>query len=343
MVAGLLLPTFKIILETETMKFAANIDEWEMKQPFRITGAVWTHSRSLVVQLGQDGHIGRGEAQGVYYLDETAESMLAQVDAVADVIRKGITREALQDLLPPGGARNAVDCALWDLECKRSGKTIWELTGISPKPVTTVFTIGLEASPEAMAAKAAAASDAPVLKIKLDGHQPYEKLAAIRAARPDAELVVDANQGWTFDQLKEVLPKCVSLDLGMIEQPLPRGGDAELEGFESPIVLAADESCLHTGELETAARRYGMINIKLDKTGGLTEALALAKAARAKGCQLMVGNMMGTSLGMAPSFVIAQLCDFVDIDGPLLLKHDYVNGLRYNKGVAEVFDPAFWG
>jgi len=155
--------------------------------------------------------------------------------------------------------------------------------------------------------------------------------------------VVDANQGWNFELLKEVLPKCVKLNLGMIEQPLPRGGDAELEGFKSPIILAADESCLHTGELEQAALRYGMINIKLDKTGGLTEALALAKAARAKGLKLMVGNMMGTSLGMAPSFVVAQLCDFVDIDGPLLLKHDHVNGLQYHKGQAEVFSPAFWG
>jgi len=325
------------------MKFSAYIEEWEMKQPFRITGSVWTHSRGLVVQLGQDGKIGRGEAQGVYYLDETPESMLAEVDAVAEQIRRGISREALQDLLPPGGARNAVDCALWDLECKLAGKTIWQLTGIAPKPVITVFTIGLEETAEAMAAKAAAAKDAPVLKIKLDGHQPYEKLAAIRAARPDAKLVVDANQGWSFDLLKEVLPKCAGLNLGMIEQPLPRGGDAELEGFESPIILAADESCLHTGELEQAARRYGMINIKLDKTGGLTEALALAKAARAKGCQLMIGNMMGTSLGMAPSFVVAQLCDFVDIDGPLLLKHDHVNGLQYHKGQAEVFAPSFWG
>ncbi len=325
------------------MKFSANIEEWEMKQPFRITGVVWTHSRGLVVQLGMNGKIGRGEAQGVYYLDETVESMLAQVDAVADQIRRGISREALQDLLPPGGARNAVDCALWDLECKLAGKTIWQLTGIAPKPVITVFTIGLEDTAEAMAAKAAAAKDAPVLKIKLDGHQPYEKLAAIRAVRPDVQLVVDANQGWNFDLLKEVLPKCAGLNLGMIEQPLPRGDDAELEGFESPIILAADESCLHTGELEQAARRYSMINIKLDKTGGLTEALALAKAARAKGCKLMIGNMTGTSLGMAPSFVVAQLCDFVDIDGPLLLKHDHVNGLQYHKGQAEVFEPSFWG
>jgi L-alanine-DL-glutamate epimerase-like enolase superfamily enzyme len=269
--------------------------------------------------------------------------MFSQVHAVAAEIRRGISRLELQDLLPPGGARNAIDCAMWDLECKKSGRTIWELTGIDPKPVTTVFTIGLESTPEAMAAKAAAAADAPVLKIKLDGHQPYEKLAAIRAARPDAELVVDANQGWDFELLDEVIPKCLGLNLGMIEQPLARGNDQMLEGFDSPITLAADESCLHTGELDTAARRYNMINIKLDKTGGLTEALKLAYAAKEKGCKLMVGNMMGTCLGMAPSFVIAQICDFVDIDGPLLLKYDHPNGLNYSKGLVDVFHSSFWG
>ncbi len=262
---------------------------------------------------------------------------------VANEIRAGVSREELQQLLPAGGARNAIDCAMWDLECKKYGKSIWDLVGIQPKPVTTVFTIGLESTPEAMAAKAAAAATAPVLKIKLDGHLPYEKLAAIRAARPDAALVVDANQGWDFELLKEVIPKCVGLDLGMIEQPLPRDGDEMLEGFESPIILAADESCLHTGELETAARRYDMINIKLDKTGGLTEALKLAKAAREMGCKLMVGNMTGTSLGMAPAFVIAQLCDFVDIDGPLLLNYDHPDGLSYKHGVADIFQPGLWG
>jgi L-alanine-DL-glutamate epimerase-like enolase superfamily enzyme len=279
----------------------------------------------------------------VFYLDETAESLFAQVNAVANEIRRGISREDLQSLLPAGGARNAVDCALWDLECKQSGKTIWQLTGIEPKPVTTVFTIGLEATPEAMAAKATAAADAPVLKIKLSADRPYERLAAIRAARPDATIVVDANQGWDFALLQEVIPKCAGLDLGMIEQPLPRGGDAELEGFESPVTLAADESCLDSSELATVARRYGMINIKLDKTGGLTEALKLARLAKGLGCKLMVGNMVGTSLAMAPSFVVAQLCDFVDIDGPLLLKYDHPGGLHYDKGTVTGLDPQFWG
>ena len=325
------------------MEFSAHLEDWELAQPFRIAGKEWLTSPGLVVQLAEDGHVGRGEAQGVFYLEETAQSIFEQVHAVADEIRKGITRTELQQLLPAGGARNAIDCALWDLECKKTGKTIWELTGIDPKPVTTVFTIGLESTPGAMAAKAAAAADAPILKIKLDGHQPYEKLSAIRAARPDAALVVDANQGWDFGLLQEVIPMCAGLDLGMIEQPLPRGGDAMLEGFGSPVTLAADESCLDSSELDTAARRYGMINIKLDKTGGLTEALKLARAAKARGCKLMVGNMVGTSLGMAPAFVVAQLCDFVDIDGPLLLRYDHPMGLAYNKGVVDVFSPRFWG
>jgi L-alanine-DL-glutamate epimerase-like enolase superfamily enzyme len=325
------------------MKMSVHIEEWELTQPFRISGAEWINSRGIVVQLREGNFIGRGEAQGVFYLDETAESIFEQVHAAASEIRNGMSREELQNLMPIGGARNAVDCAMWDLECKRSGKSIWQLTGIDPGPVTTVFTIGLESTAEAMAEKAAAAADAPVLKIKLDSHQPYEKLAAIRAARPDAELVVDANQGWDFELLKEVLPKCVGLDLGMIEQPLKRGGDDMLEGFESPITLAADESCLDTSELEACARRYGMINIKLDKTGGLTEALKLARAAKEKDCKLMVGNMVGTSLGMAPSFVVAQLCDFVDIDGPLLLKYDHPQGLVYDRGIVGVFDSQFWG
>jgi len=325
------------------MDISLHITDWELTQPFRISGFEWINSRCLVVQLCEDGYIGRGEAQGVFYLDETAESIFEQVHTVADDIRKGISREQLQELLPAGGARNAIDCAMWDLECKRAGKSIWQLTGIDPKPVTTVYTIGLEDSPAAMAAKAAAASDAPILKIKLSNHMPFEKLAAIRAARPDAVLVVDANQGWNFDQLQEVLPKCVDLNLAMIEQPLARGGDKCLEGFKSPVTLAADESCLHTGELDAAARRYSMVNIKLDKTGGLTEALRLAKAAKDKGCKLMVGNMVGTSLSMAPSFVVAQLCDFVDIDGPLLLKYDQPNGLEYVNGVVNGFDSVLWG
>jgi L-Ala-D/L-Glu epimerase / N-acetyl-D-glutamate racemase len=325
------------------MKISAHIEEWELARPFRIAGNEWRSSRSVVVHLASDGAIGRGEGQGVFYLDETAESMIEQVFSVAGQIGAGVTREELQEILPAGGARNAIDCALWDLEAKKSGRDIWQLTGISPAPVTTVFTIGLEDTPEKMAANAKAAGQYPILKIKLDADQPIAKLAAIRAARPDAEIVVDANQGWNFEMLGEVLPQCVDLGIRMVEQPLPRGQDDILEGFTSPIMLAADESCLDSSELAAASRRYSMINIKLDKTGGLTEALRLADAAKKAGCQLMVGNMVGTSLSMAPSFVVAQLCDFVDIDGPLLLRNDHPGGLVYRSGKVDVFDSAFWG
>jgi len=325
------------------MKVSAHIEEWDLKKPFRISGMEWTSTRSVVVQIGGDGCIGRGEAQGVIYTGETVETIIAQVYDVIDSMRSGITRAALLDLLPAGGARNAIDCALWYLEAKLAGKTIWELTGIEARPVTTVFTIGIEPTPEQMAQNASAATDSPALKIKVDADRPIERLRAIRAARPDAAIVVDANEGWNFELLQKVLPHAAELEISMIEQPLPRGGDNELEGFESPVPLAADESCLDTSELEQASRRYDMINIKLDKTGGLTEALNLARVAKEKGLKLMVGNMMGTSLSMAPSFVIAQLCDFVDIDGPLLLKNDHPTGLSYKSGLVDVFSPSFWG
>jgi len=325
------------------MKLSVHIEEWDLAQPFRISGYEWINTRMITVHLMYKGCVGRGEAEGVFYLDDSAEKMFQQVHDIRSEIHNGVSRDDLQRLLPPGGARNALDCAMWDLECKITGQSIWQLTGIAPRPVTTVFTIGLESTPAAMADKARAAANAPVLKIKLDADRPYEKLAAIREARPDAVLVVDANQGWDFDLLKEVAPKCAGLDLAMIEQPLPRGADDRLEGFKSPVTLAADESCLHTGELDTAARRYDMINIKLDKTGGLTEALKLARSAREMGCELMVGNMTGTSLAMAPAFVVAQLCDFVDIDGPLLLKYDRPNGLTYDNGIVQIFDRSLWG
>ena len=325
------------------MKLSAHIEEWQLAKPFRIAGIEWLTSRSVVVTLSSDGVIGNGEGQGVFYLNETAESMIEQVFAVASQIESGASREELLEILPAGGARNAIDCALWDLEAKKSGRSIWELTAISPSSVTTVFTIGLEDTPEKMAANAKAASQYPILKIKLDGDQPIARLAAIRAARPDARIVIDANQAWNFDKLNDVLPQCVELGIEMVEQPLPRGADSELEDFNSPVTLAADESCLDTSELDVASSRYSMINIKLDKTGGLTEALRLAYAAKEKGCKLMVGNMVGTSLSMAPSFVVAQLCDLVDIDGPLLLKTDHPNGLVYKSGVVDVFEQSFWG
>jgi len=325
------------------MKLSMHLEEWEIKRPFRITGKTWHKTDALVVELFDGKCVGRGEAQGVYYKGETTTSIQAQVNEVADKICKGITRDELQTIMPAGGARNAIDCALWDLEAKQSGKSIWQLTGVDPKPIATVYTIGIEASTEAMVAHATMAAEFPILKIKLDADSPVERLAAIRAARPDAKIVVDANQGWSFDVLQGVIRDCATLNIEMIEQPLARGGDQALEGFKSPITLAADESCLHTGELDVAADRYDMINIKLDKTGGLTEGLRLARAAKYKGCKLMVGNMGGTSLAMAPAFVLANLCDFADIDGPLALKYDRRHGLNYKSGVVDIFKSQLWG
>jgi len=325
------------------VKFSAHIEVWPLISPFRISGKEWLTADALVVELSGDGAIGRGEAQGVYYLDETPETMLQQVEGISDRLRAGITREALLELLPSGGARNAVDCALWDWEAKQSGRTIWELLGMEPKPVTTVFTIGLEATPEAMAEKALKAADCPVLKVKLSSDRPVERLKAVRAARPDAEIVVDANQAWTPAMLQEVIEGVKDLSVAMIEQPLPRGNDRFPDDFSSPIPIAADESCLDTREFETLSRHYDIVNIKLDKSGGLTEALRLAEAAKAAGMELMTGNMVGTSLAMAPAFVIAQMSRFVDLDGPLLLKYDRPNGLRFDKGRVQVFGPELWG
>jgi L-alanine-DL-glutamate epimerase-like enolase superfamily enzyme len=325
------------------VKFGVHIERWPAIRPFRITDTTWTSFDSVVVELSANGCVGRGEALGVYYLHETADSLLSQIEAMADRITAGIDRNALHVLMPPGGARNAIDCALWDLEAKLTGRTIWDLTAVPAKPLETVFTIGLEPTPEEMAAKAAAASGHSWLKIKLNDDRPLERMQAVRAARPDVRIVVDANQAWTFATLRALAPELAALRVELIEQPLPRGQDAELDGYRAPVPLCADESCLHLGELAQAARRYQCINIKLDKTGGLTHALQLARAARASRLGLMVGCMGGSSLAMAPAFVVGCLCDFVDIDGPLLQRSDRVPGLRYDGGRVAVFGPNVWG
>jgi L-Ala-D/L-Glu epimerase len=325
------------------MKLSVHIERWPTVRPFRISGKTWDHFESVVVELERDGVNGRGEALGVYYLDETAETMLAQISQKSQAILSDISRATLQGLLPAGGARNAVDCALWDLEAKSSGRSIWDLSGVKPKKLETVFTIGIEDTPQEMALKAAAAGAYELLKIKLDGNRPAERLEAIRRSRPDARIVVDANQGWSFNQLVQLAPLCASLGVQMIEQPLRRGNDAELDQYDSPVPLCADESCLHLDELEAAAARYQWINIKLDKTGGLTHALALAQAARALGLKIMVGSMGGSSLAMAPAFVVGCLADLVDIDGPLLQQFDRLPGLEYHGGWVSVFKPNVWG
>jgi L-alanine-DL-glutamate epimerase-like enolase superfamily enzyme len=324
-----------------TLKVSA--ENWQAVTPFRISGRSWDGFDLVLCEITEGGLTGRGEASGVFYLDEDRDTMQSQIAMVAREVERGADRQQLLALLPPGGARCALDCALWDLEAQKAGTSAWALAGVGFDPVTTVFTIGLEETPEAMADKAKAASSRPLLKIKLNADRPVERVKAIRAARPDARLVADVNGGWTFAQLREWAPELKTLGLLQLEQPLPRGGDAELRGYRSPLSLFADESCLHLGELDQAVGGYAGVVIKLDKTGGLTEALLLATAARARGLRLMVGCMVATSLSMAPAHVLAQLCDFVDIDGPLLLQKDRPHGLRYDGARVTAPDDVLWG
>jgi len=317
------------------------VEPWEFETPFRITGYTFTVADLICVRIEADGVAGRGEAAGVYYLDEDGESMRNQVLSIVHELEDGADRERLCELLPAGGARNAVDCALWDLDAKRLGTTIWDLTGVKPGVTQSVLTIGID-TPEAMAEKAKRLESGKI-KVKLSKEEPLQRITAVRNARPDAEIIVDVNQGWTYEQLTDLAPKFADLGIAMIEQPLRRGEDEDLEKYDPPVMLCADESCLDTGEFSQAARRYQMINIKLDKTGGLTEALKLAAMAQERGIELMVGNMMGTSLSMAPGYVIAQLCRFVDLDGPCFLRRDREHAISYNNGVLSQPTPELWG
>lgn len=314
-----------------------------LASPFVITGYTFTHLDAVWVTLTDGDHSGRGEGVGMYYLGETPSTMSAQLEQVRAQIDDGASRADVAQLLPPGGARNALDCALWDVECKATDTTIWDLVGITPKPLVTVATVGM-GTPQEMAAKAVAFGDYPHLKIKLSSDSPLEKLSAIRDARPEATLVIDVNQGWSMAELESYLPELAAMNVAMVEQPLPRGADDALRGFSSPIPLGGDESCLNLSEYDDAAEKYDVINIKLDKCGGLTEALDIAHRATADGKMVMVGNMTGTSLSMAPSHVIGQLSRFVDIDGPLLLASDITPGLRYRPGgLVDPPTPELWG
>ncbi len=326
-----------------SIKLSVHEEDWTFKEPFGISGDVSYSEPAIVVKLQDGDLVGRGEAEGIYYFDETTTSMIEQVKQVAPDVEAGANRKDLLDLLPPGGARCAIDSALWDLEAKRSGKRVWELAGLELKKIVTVFTIGLEEEPAEMVRKAATAARHPILKIKLDADRPVEKIEAIRAARPKANIIIDVNEAWNFKQLVEVAPQLHSLGVTMIEQPLPRGADEELEGYQSPVPLCADESCVHLGEVAEIAKRYQMINIKLDKSGGLTHGLEIAHQARKHDLGLMVGNMCGTSLAMAPSFVMGLACDLHDLDGPLLFKYDRPHAMKYSGGVVSPPCPDLWG
>jgi L-alanine-DL-glutamate epimerase-like enolase superfamily enzyme len=328
------------------------LDEWLLREPFVTAGQTLESIVTLTAELGDGTVRGRGEALGVDYLGETPEGLRDQLEsqrgAIEAVHEPAVAldeldeRDELVSRLPPGGARNALDCALWDLRCKRTRRTIWSWLGLEPRPVTTAFTLSLD-EPAAMAAAARRAAAFPLLKLKLDGDDPAARLAAVRAARPDAELLVDANGSWTAGLLAELAPALVDHRVALVEQPLPAGADAALADWDATVPLCADESCQSAADLGAVAARYRAVNVKLDKCGGLTEALRMVEQGRDLGLELMVGNMLGSSLAMAPAFVVAQHCRWVDLDGPLLQRSDRQAPMRYDGAALHPPMPELWG
>jgi len=317
-----------------------------LHEPVRIAGHTFLDIPSMHLQLRCGAQVGRGEAQGVFYLKDDPPAMPRQLEAMRDALRAGLNRAQLRLAMPAGGARNALDCALWDLEARQTGRPVWQLAGLrAPRPLRTVFTLSAN-EPADMAARALRGlhGQAGALKLKLTGAPDADsaRVRAVRAARPDAWLGVDANQAFTPDSIEALLPVLVDCDVRLLEQPFARGREPDMELLRFPLPTAADESCLDLAELETLPGRFDMVNIKLDKCGGLTEALMMARRARQLGLQVMVGNMGGTSLAMAPAFVLAQLCDVVDLDGPTILARDLSPAVRYAGGTLDC-PTEVWG
>lgn len=327
-----------------TFSLLASVGLVTLKAPFRISGHVFENAPILDVRL-QGGHfVGRGEAAGVYYLDDTPQRMLPAIEAVRADIEAGISRADLRRLLPPGGARNAIDAALWELEALRAGVAVWQLAGVrTPRPLLTTMTLSAD-GPQQAAAAALAFANARALKIKLTGDVDADiaRVQAVRAARPDVWLSVDANQGYTPETIPPLLRILTACDVRLLEQPFARGREEDMRSVRFPVRTAADESCLDLAELEKIHPYFDVINIKLDKCGGLTEGLAMAERARALGRGVMVGCMPCTSRGIAPAFVLGQNCDVVDLDAPLAIRDDVTPGVSYELG--EVFSaPEVWG
>ena len=321
------------------MEISVRRDVFRLARVFTISRGSRSEARVLTVRLRDGGHEGWGECVPYARYGETLES----VEAAISGLPEGITREELQEALPPGAARNAVDCALWDLEAKRAGRRVWELAGLpAPGPVITAFTLSLD-TPEAMREQAARNAHRPLLKIKLGTADDMPRLEAVRAGAPDSAIIVDANEGWSAEIYADLAPHLARLGVRMVEQPLPAGADDALRGLERPVPVCADESCHDRASLAGLAGKYDLVNIKLDKTGGLTEAIALRRAAEAAGFGIMVGCMVGSSLAMAPATLIAQGAAYTDLDGPLLLAEDREEPLRYDD--AGVHPPAtrLWG
>ena len=320
------------------------VEHWEMHEPFEIARETITAQPVLLLRLTDAaGVTGQAEAAGVDYDGETPDSMAHQIAQFASNLFDAIDGQALLAHLPPGGTRNALDCALWDLRAKQSGVPAWRAAGLMGlSPVTTAYTIGL-GDAATTRRKIRAARQYPILKLKADARRHLDVVAMARQEHPQARLVVDANQSWSLALLRELLPGLQAAGVELIEQPLPRGDDASLDALQASIPLAADESCTDRSSLPGLAGRYQYVNIKLDKCGGLTEALAMADAASALGLGLMVGNMCGTSLAMAPAFLLAQRCSYVDLDGPLLQKRDREPVMRFEGGVVSAPGARLWG
>jgi L-alanine-DL-glutamate epimerase-like enolase superfamily enzyme len=331
-------------MNTGSLTLHVAVEKYPLKEPFHITGYTMVDTEVVTVTLQRGSHRGRGEASGVYYRQgDDVPGIVKQIEAVRTRIEAGIDRESLQKLLPTGGARNAVDCALWDLDAKVTGRAAWQSAGLErPRALLTTFTVGAN-SPEKMAADARAYTHAKAIKLKLTGEPvDADRVRAVRAARPDVWLGVDANQGCTRASLGTLLPVLIECRVELIEQPFRIGQEAELDGLNSPIPLAADESVQGLADLPGLVGRFNVVNIKLDKCGGLTEGLAMAHEARRRGLEVMVGNMVGTSLAMAPSFLLGQLCNVVDLDGPVFLSSDRVPAVQYQNGTISC-PEVLWG
>jgi L-alanine-DL-glutamate epimerase-like enolase superfamily enzyme len=321
----------------------SRIERWPIRGHFTISRGAKAEAVTVTAEVSRGGVTGRGECLPYPRYGETAEAVLAALQAMEDEVARGLDRMALQTAMPPGAARNALDCALLDLEAKASGQRAWNLLGRpAPQACITAFTISL-GTPEAMAAAAAAAADRPLLKIKLGGDGDGARIAAVRKAAPRSELIVDANESWSAETLEPNLSACAAEGVTLVEQPLASGRDEALARIRRPLPVCADESVHDRASLAGLRDRYDAVNIKLDKTGGVTEALLMADAAIAEGFQIMVGCMVATSLSMAPAMLLTPLARFVDLDGPLLLARDRDGGLRYDGSLVYPPEAALWG
>ena len=324
-------------------RLEVRVESWPLARPFAISRGVKTAAEVVLAEVTEGEAQGRGECVPYARYGETVVGVAETLRGLADAVAGGLDRDALQRALPPGAARNALDCALWDLEAKRTGRRVWELAGLAPPtPLVTAETIGIGSLDE-MAARAAEMASAPLIKVKLDHDRALEKLAAVRTAAPGARLIVDPNEGWRADQVAAWAPALQDLGVEMLEQPLPADDDGGLRDIASAVPVCADEACHGLDDLERLAGLYDMVNIKLDKTGGLTEALALKRQAEMRGFGIMVGCMVATSLAMAPATLVAQGAAIVDLDGPLLLKHDRQPGLQFTGGRIHPPEPELWG